>query len=166
MSEKESKPASGGGDSEADLETILDDAQRDDLTLLVCNITESMRHVITDNFDAAAALDPSLLREGNGMSDEEKMMSAPLNPSEVAKVESEKKRKEEVEKELSSPEMKTLKQSALEAYDEWRKRVIQRVGQVANSEKVAKEQLQSKSDPKRSASNAGSETTDTPKFQE
>ena len=38
--------------------------------------------------------------------------------------------------------MKNLKNGALKAFDEWREQVIMRVGQVANTERTAKEQVQ------------------------
>ncbi|KAL2421898.1 putative membrane protein C6F6.13c [Exophiala dermatitidis] len=125
---------------DVDLATILDEAQRADLTLLVANITESMRKQILDNFDSQAGLDKSLLREG--MTEDEKMMVADPANADVSAYDRERKLKEESEKDLATLKMKTLKKHVLKAYDEWREQVILRVGQVVNSERTAKEQVQ------------------------
>ncbi|KAG9770291.1 putative membrane protein C6F6.13c [Exophiala dermatitidis] len=125
---------------DVDLATILDEAQRADLTLLVANITESMRKEILDNFDSQAGLDKSLLREG--MTEDEKMMVADPANADVSAYDRERKLKEESEKDLATLKMKTLKKHVLKAYDEWREQVILRVGQVVNSERTAKEQVQ------------------------
>jgi hypothetical protein len=125
-----------------DLTTILNESQRADLTLLLANATESMRKLIQDNFNASAGLNRGLLREC--MTEDEKLMSADIDPgaADVAAFDRERKLKEKYEKELSSPQMKKLKQDALNAFDEWRQTVIERVGQVVNSERKAKEQVQ------------------------
>jgi hypothetical protein len=135
-SKDEKEESKGDGD---DLTTILNKQQRADLTLLIANITESMRKLLVDNFDATAGLDKSLLREG--MTEDEKMMSTDPN-SDVSQYENERKKKEEYEKDLNSLKMKNLKQNSLKAYDEWRESVISRVGKVVNSEEIAKKQLE------------------------
>ena len=135
-SKDEKEESKGDGD---DLTTILNKQQRADLTLLIANITESMRKLLVDNFDATAGLDKSLLREG--MTEDEKMMSTDPN-SDVSQYENERKKKEEYEKDLNSLKMKNLKKNSLKAYDEWRESVISRVGKVVNSEEIAKKQLE------------------------
>ncbi|KAJ4503130.1 hypothetical protein HRR83_008861 [Exophiala dermatitidis] len=125
---------------DVDLATILDETQRADLTLLVANITESMRKQILDNFDSQAGLDKSLLREG--MTEDQKMMVADPANADVSAYDRERKLKEESEKDLATLKMKTIKKHVLKAYDEWREQVILRVGQVVNSERTAKEQVQ------------------------
>ncbi|EXJ85640.1 hypothetical protein A1O1_06006 [Capronia coronata CBS 617.96] len=140
---RKSQPASRGDANkkgEMDLTTILDEAQRADLTLLVANITESMRKQILDNFDSTAGLDKSLLREG--MTEDEKMMAADPGNADVGAFDRERKLKEEGDKDLATMKMKNLKKNALKAYDEWREQVILRVGQVVNSERTAKDQVQ------------------------
>ncbi|EXJ92385.1 hypothetical protein A1O3_00935 [Capronia epimyces CBS 606.96] len=140
---KQSLPASRGRVNQKgglDLATVLDEGQRADLTLLVASITESMRKQILDNFDAMAGLDKSLLREG--MTEDEKMMAADPANADVAAYDRERKLKEESDKDLATVKMKNLKKNAVKAYDEWREQMILRVGQVVNSERTAKEQVQ------------------------
>ncbi len=124
---------------ETDLTTVLDKGQRADLTLLVANITESMRKLIVDNFDAMAGLDKSLLRAG--MTDDEKLMAADPSKADVGAYDKERKLKAEIEKDLTTLKMKNLKKNSLKSFDDWREQVILRVGQVVNSEKTAKEQM-------------------------
>ena len=126
----------GHGD---DLTTVLNKDQRAELTLLIAKITESMRNLIEDNFNAAAGLDRGLLRDT--MTEEEKIMSADPSTADVSAYESERKLKEQYEKDLATPAMKNLKKNALGAFDEWRENVLQRVGQVVNSGETAKDQI-------------------------
>ncbi|KAK5101725.1 hypothetical protein LTS08_004184 [Lithohypha guttulata] len=137
MSEKQSAKADKK-DGE-DLTTVLDKSQRADLTLLIANITESMRKLILDNFDAAAGLDQEMIQREQ-MTEDEKMMSADIS-GDVNKYEQQKKLKAQYEKELESPKMKNLKKNCLRAYDEWREQVIMRVGKAVNSEDEAKQQI-------------------------
>ena len=125
-----------------DLTTILDESQRGELTLLIANATESMRKLIEDNFNPSAGLNKGLLREN--MTEDEKLMSAEIDPgtADVAAFDRERKLKEQYEKELNTPKMKELKQNALRAFDEWRQTVMERVGQVVNSERTAKGQME------------------------
>jgi hypothetical protein len=82
-------------------------------------------------------------------SEEEAMKAAPSNLGEVDvekedKLKKEKKdREEEAKKELAKPETQELKKEMLKYYDEWRGRVIVRVGEIVNSREEAKEQSQS-----------------------
>lgn len=139
MVDKQSASKAEKKDGE-DLTTVLDKSQRADLTLLIADITESMRKLVVDNFDATAGLDQGFIQKEN-MTDDEKMMSADPK-ADLDKNEKQKKMKAEFEKDLDTPKMKNLKKNALKAYDEWREQVIQRVGQVVNSEDTAKEQLE------------------------
>ncbi|KAF7503974.1 hypothetical protein GJ744_002948 [Endocarpon pusillum] len=125
-----------------DLTTILDESQRGELTLLIANATESMRKLIEDNFSPSAGLNKGLLREN--MTEDEKLMSAEIDPgaADVAAFDRERKLKEQYEKELNTPKMKELKQNALGAFDEWRQTVMERVGQVVNSERTAQRQME------------------------
>jgi Protein of unknown function (DUF726) len=124
-----------------DLTTILDEPQRGDLTLLLVNATESMRKLIEDNFKPSTGLNRGLLREN--MTEDEKLMRADIDPgtADVAAFDRERKLKEQYEKELSTQKMQNLKNDALKAFDEWRQNVIERVGQVVNSERTAKGQM-------------------------
>jgi hypothetical protein len=148
MSGQNPTKSTGERDGE-DLTTILDKSQRADLTLLIANVSESMRQLLIDNFDASAGLDKGLLNVGTGKTDEEKLMSAPADPAtvDVDSYDRERKLLEQYEKDVASAKMKTLKKDALKAYDEWRENVLRRVGQVVNSQDTAQQQLKgSKSD--------------------
>ncbi|EXJ64691.1 hypothetical protein A1O7_01029 [Cladophialophora yegresii CBS 114405] len=143
MSErKASQPAVEGqkNKDETDLNTILNESQRADLTLLVANATESMRKLIIDNFDAMAGLDKKLLRAG--MTEDEKLMAADPANADVGAYDRERKLKADMEKDLTTLKMKNLKKNSLKAFDDWREQVILRVGQVVNSERTAQEQMQ------------------------
>ena len=135
------KPNGDLNDGE-DLTTILDESQRADLTLLLANATDSMRKLIEDNFDASGGLNKSLLREN--MTEDEKLMSADVDPgtADVPAFDRERKLRERYEKELSTAKMKTLRSDALKAFDEWRQTVMERVGQVVNSERIANAQVE------------------------
>jgi hypothetical protein len=135
-----------------DLTTILDKSQRADLTLLIANVSESMRQLLIENFDASAGLDNGLLNMGKGATDEEKLMNAPANPAtaDVDAYDRERKLLEQYEKDLASTKMRSLKKDALKAFDDWRENVLQRVGQVVNSQNTTQKQLkESKSDSAR-----------------
>lgn len=124
-----------------DLSTILDESQRADLTLLLANVTESMRNIILYNFNATAGLNEFLFRET--MTEDQKILNASIDPgtADVAAYDKERKLREQFEKELSQPKTKALKTKALRAYDEWREDVIQRVGHVVNSRDKARQQM-------------------------
>ena len=135
-----------------DLTTILDESQRADLTLLIANVSESMRLLLIQNFDPSAGLDKGLLNVGKGKTDEEKLMNAPADPGtvDVSAYDRERKLLQQYEMDVASAKMQDLKKEALRAYDEWRESVLQRVGQVVNSQDVARKQLkESKSDSPR-----------------
>ncbi|OAP59613.1 hypothetical protein AYL99_06911 [Fonsecaea erecta] len=125
--------------NETDLTSILNTGQRADLTLLIANVTESMRKMILDNFSSTAGLDKTLLREG--MTEEEKMMRVDPAKVDVSAYDRERKMKAEIDKDLATLKMKNLRKTALKAFDEWREQVILRVGQVVNSEHTAQEQV-------------------------
>ena len=126
-----------------DLTTILDRSQRADLTLLVADVSESMRQLLIDNFDASAGLDKGLLNIGQGETEEEKLMNAPVDPAsaDVDAYDRERKLLAQYEKDVASEKMKALKKDGLRAYDQWRENVLQRVGQVVNSQETAQKQL-------------------------
>lgn len=77
--------------------------------------------------------------------------------ADVTKKDAERKLKEQREKELSAPAMKELKQASLEFFDDWRIRVIQRVGETVNSKEKASSQLR-KAHPPDSAAHAPPDT--------
>ncbi|KIV80855.1 hypothetical protein PV11_08331 [Exophiala sideris] len=132
--EKPSRPKGKGDkpEDQVDLTSVFDEDQRVDLTLLIANLTESMRKLILDNFDSSAGLNKTLLREG--MSSDDKLLAADAN-ADVSEFDRERKLKEQYDKDLASPKMKTLKKDTLKAYDEWREHVIGRVGEVVNTKR-------------------------------
>lgn len=131
-----------------DLTTVLDASQRADLTMLIAEITESMRNLILNNFNATAGLEQGYLPQ-EGMTEDEKMMTTDPK-ADLDKYEKQRKLKEDYEKDLATIKMKNLKKNSLRSYDEWREQVIQRVGKVVNSDRTAKEQIEnSKSDDTR-----------------
>lgn len=145
-----------------DLTTVLDSSQRADLTLLIADITESMRNLILNNFDAAAGLDQGFLPK-EGLTEDEKMMAADPN-TDLSQYEKVKKLKQEYEKDLATQKMKNLKKNSLKAYDEWREQVIERVGKVVNSKGTAKEQIDKSttSDTRPKAPTTTAKVVDTP----
>ena len=76
-------------------------------------------------------------------------MNKDVNPetADVKQLDQERKLKEQREKELSAPRMKELKESSLKFFDEWRSRVIERVGDSVNSREVAKHHVKTASAP-------------------
>lgn len=165
MSSKQSDKAAKPDEKKdgEDLTTILDKSQRADLTLLIADITESMRNLILQNFDAESGLDQEYVQRQK-MNEDEKMMSADVK-SDVDQNKKQQDLKAQYEKDLASPRMKNLKKNALRAYDDWREQVIMRVGKVINSEDQAKEQIKkSKSDSaKPKAPTTVGKITDAPK---
>ena len=129
----------GKSEDGTDLATLLKKEQCADLTLLVANITEAMRKLILENFDASAGLDKKLLRQG--MTEDEKLMAADPGSADVSAYDRERKLKAEIEKDLATLKMKNLKKNSLKSFDDWREQVILRVGQVVNSEETAQEQV-------------------------
>ena len=141
------RPPPAGENGEArdgeDLTTILTESQRSDLTILIADITASMRQLLLDNFDASAGLDPSLVNAGKetqNMTEDEKMMSANIS-ADVGEIEAEKKKLAAYEKDLNSVQMVNLKKAALKAFDEWREECIARVGSAVNSEDTAEKAI-------------------------
>ncbi|KPI40680.1 uncharacterized protein AB675_10814 [Cyphellophora attinorum] len=140
-----SRPTSKDGKDGEDLNSILNDAQRAEVTLLVANCTEATRNILLQNFDADAGMDRKLFTKGG--SDEEKFMSTDPSTADVEAYDKERKLKEECEKDINSKESQKLKKEALKAYDEWREQVMMRVGEVVNTKSDAKKQLEEEKEP-------------------
>ena len=145
MAKEEPQQSSSKGDQDSkaskdgeDLTTLLEPQEREDVTLLIANCTESMRKILTNNFDATAGLNKTFLQEG--LTDDEKMMSADVK-GDVSQFDSERKLKESSEKDLSTLKMKNLKKNSLKTYDDWRQQVLMRIGEVVNSKETASNQL-------------------------
>jgi len=116
---------------------MLDPTQRANLMLLVADVTESMRKSLLDTFDASAGFDRN---PGEGMSEYEKLMISDTAKANIAEYDRQRNFKEQYGKDVAIPRVKDLKKNALEVYDEWRDRVILRVGQVINSQETTQEQ--------------------------
>ena len=141
-----SRPTSKDGKDGEDLNSILDDSQRTDVTLLIANCSEAMRTILIQNFDAEAGLDKTLMPAGK--SDEDKFMETDPSKADVGAYDKERKLKEECEKDINSHAAKKLKKEVLKAYDEWREQVMMRIGEAVNSKSTAKEQLEQETEPR------------------
>ncbi|MCJ1229134.1 hypothetical protein MMC12_005799 [Toensbergia leucococca] len=125
------------GEDDQSLTTILNPDQRGELTLLIAGATASMRQAIESNFDATATLSSNLVEELT--SEDDKIMNPNVDTGDVdvEQYDRERNLKEEREKELSAPKMKELKAACLHFFDDWRRGVIERVGEVVNSKETA-----------------------------
>ena len=121
-----------------DLKDILSESQCADLTILIANITERMRHTIERTFDAKAGL--KLINQAK--EGEDSFANIDYDPAtvDVGAYDKERKVQAEQEKELSKPRVQELKTASLKWFDEWRQIVIARVGEVVNSKKIAEKQ--------------------------
>lgn len=66
---------------------------------------------------------------------------------EPARLDAERKLKEQRQKELSAPQMKELKHASLQFFDQWRGKVINRVGETLNSKQTAQSQMMAAEPP-------------------
>jgi hypothetical protein len=131
-------------DHEQDLGTILSADERVELTLLIANITETMRKQILDTFDASIVTgkkqqQPILAVEGRNPNVDENKPHKETDEEEKAR-----KLREKREKELSAPKMLELKKDSLDFFDKWRESVILRVGTVVNNPKEVTEEQKDK----------------------
>ncbi|KAF2262372.1 DUF726-domain-containing protein [Lojkania enalia] len=133
-------PSPSKSSDETSLTTLLTQDQCADLTFLIASITATMRKSLLDTFTAEES--PPLPRNKS----EEALRAAPTDLSEVD-VEKEdklrkdlKQREKDARKELANPEVQELKKGMLNYFDEWRGRIIVRVGEVVNSREEAKKQ--------------------------
>ena len=128
-------------DQEESLATILNAAQRSDLTLLIADATTAMRETILSSFDVGSSL--SLDPSDDSLSGDDKIRNPNLDVAtrDVEQYDRERKLKEQREKELSSSKMLELKAASLRFFDEWREGVLQRIGEVVNSKETASSHL-------------------------
>jgi hypothetical protein len=127
---------------EASLTTLLAPEQCADLTFLIATITANMRQSLLDTFTAEELpAGPETLK-----SEDEALGAAPSDLASIDVAKEDKtqkereKREQEAKVELAKPEIQQLKRDMLRYYDEWRGKVISRVGEVVNSREEAKEQ--------------------------
>ena len=138
---------------EESLTTLLDEHQRGELTLLIASAMVAMRRTITSSFDADAGLTKDIVQDLK--SEDDRIMNQSVDPAtaDVAKIEAEKKLKEQRQRELGAPQMKELKEESLKFFDDWRGKVIERVGEAVNSKEKAATHMK-KADPPVSKSHA------------
>ncbi|KAG8531185.1 uncharacterized protein KY384_004543 [Bacidia gigantensis] len=133
---------------EESLTTILDEEQRGELTLLIASAMVAMRRTITSSFDANAGVAQDIAKDA--ASEDEKIMNPDVDPTkaDIPTIEAEKKLKEQRQKELATISVKELKEDSLNFFDDWRGKVIERVGEVVNSRERVKSQLKKADPPK------------------
>ncbi|KAL9638518.1 MAG: hypothetical protein Q9164_001503 [Protoblastenia rupestris] len=138
---------------EESLTTLLDEDQRGELTLLIASAMVAMRRTITSSFDANAGMTQDIVQDLT--SEDDKIMNQSVDPAtaDIEKIEAERKLREQRQKELSAPQMKELKESSLKFFDDWRGKVIERVGEVVNSKEKARTDMK-KADPPESKTHA------------
>ena len=126
---------------ESSLTTQLTADQCAELTFLIATITASMRKSLLNTFTSE-----SLAESPSAQSGADALAAAPENIDQVDVEKEDKLKKdkeariEDAKKELARPEVQELKKEMLRYFDEWRGRVIVRVGEVVNSREEAKEQ--------------------------
>ncbi|KAF2036292.1 DUF726-domain-containing protein [Setomelanomma holmii] len=127
---------------ETSLTTLLTADQCADLTFLIATITATMRKSLLQTFTAEEVQADAKTAK----TDEGALRNAPsdLDNVDVTKEHKVKKerelREQDAKKELSQPEVQELKKEMLRYFDEWRGRVVGRVGEIVNSREQAKEQ--------------------------
>jgi hypothetical protein len=134
---------------EASLTTLLTADQCADLTFLVATITMTMRKSLLDTFtpeetpvDAKAAKsEEAALAEAPTDLEDADIKTEDKRKKEQEQLRKDReKRQEDAKKELAKPEVQELKKEMLGYFDEWRGRVVGRVGEVVNSRAEAKQQ--------------------------
>lgn len=128
-----SKQPEDGSNQDQDLNTILDRSQRGDLTVLIVQITESMRKVITDNFDAAI---PPETADHQKPQDEDNEESIDSRPQEAGEERGARNNRKQVLK----PKELAANADALRYFDDWRDSVLLRISEVVNRDDEATEQ--------------------------
>ncbi|GAB7349140.1 hypothetical protein MBLNU459_g8082t1 [Dothideomycetes sp. NU459] len=129
-------------EEEESLTSILPTSEaRSQLTLMIADCTETMRRGITDTFDPDKTGQPAdattELKKGDSA-----LPQTDANPSTADVTAQDKARREQAarEKELSAPKMKALQTAALKYFDDWREKVLLRVGEAVNQREVASHQ--------------------------
>ena len=126
-------------EKEESLTTLLDESQRGELTLLIASAMVAMRRTITSSFDANVGITAQAIQDLKISSEDDKILNKDIDPAtvDVGKIEEEKKLKQQREQELSAPQMKQLKEKSLHFFDDWRGKVIERVGEAVNAREQA-----------------------------
>jgi hypothetical protein len=135
---------------ETSLTTLLTTDQCADLTFLIATITATMRKSLLQTY-TAEEIQPDA-KISNAEEDALKNAPSDLDNVDVAKDDKVKKeresREEDAKKELAQPEVQELKKEMLQYFDEWRGKIISRVGEIVNSREEAKEQTRHVGDSK------------------
>ncbi|KAF2005193.1 DUF726-domain-containing protein, partial [Amniculicola lignicola CBS 123094] len=140
---KSPAPSQSKEESETSLTTLLTSDQCADLTFLIAMITAAMRKSLIDTFTAEESTIPLSPKK---KSEDDALRAAPSNLSEIdiekeERLKKEKKeREEDSRKELALPETQELKKAMLKYFDEWRGKIIVRIGEIVNSREEAKGQ--------------------------
>jgi hypothetical protein len=150
----DSKAASKASkDDETSLTTLLSADQCADLTFLIATITASMRKALLATFTAEEV---SVIEPQPNPKDDTTVEGEKQNEDQLKK--ERKEREEDARKELAKPEVQELKKQVLIYFDEWRGRVIVRVGETVNSREEAKQQSESVKESDVEASAKGQDT--------
>lgn len=129
------------GEDDQSLATILSPQERSALTTLLRACMASMRRTITDTFDPRYAGLPSDSQFDRFSSPNPlENRDLDLGKVDVEKLDKERKDADRRIKELSEPDMQSLKSAALKYFDSWRDSVLARVGEAVNPNTEAKEQ--------------------------
>ena len=131
-------------DDDQSLTTVLSSHRdRTNLLLLVANCTELMRKQCSDTFDPRASdilVNPDT-SEADLIDMSESEGGQPQNTQAVGgRGAAEEERREALVQELSSPQTQELKRATLKYLDDWRARVLERVGEAVNQKVEAHEQ--------------------------
>ncbi|PSN63576.1 DUF726-domain-containing protein, partial [Corynespora cassiicola Philippines] len=135
-------PSQSPQSDDTSLTTLLSADQCADLTFLIATITATMRKSLLDTF-TAEEVPPD---NAPAKSEEAALMEAPTNLGDVDVEKEDKlkkerlKREEDAKKELGKEEVQALKKAMLAYFDEWRGKVIIRVGEIVNSRETAESQ--------------------------
>jgi hypothetical protein len=127
---------------ETSLTTLLTADQCADLTFLIATITATMRKSLVQTY-TAEEIQPDAK---TSKTEEDALKNAPsdIGNVDVEKEDKVKKERESRERgakeELAQPEVQELKKQMLQYFDEWRGKIISRVGEIVNSRKEAEEQ--------------------------
>lgn len=137
---EESQSTKKDAGEEQSLTTLLNEDQRGELTLLLASAMATMRKTIESSFDVNASFSKDLAATAS--SEDEKILDPNTDPAkvDVSKAEAEKKARETLRKELESVPVQELKAASLKFFDDWRGKVISRVGEVVNSRDKASSQ--------------------------
>jgi hypothetical protein len=131
-------------DDETSLTTLLSTDQCANLTFLIATITATMRKSLLDTFTAeempSSSIPTTKAKQESAEAVDGKQDDADVEKEKARLKKEQAEREAEARKELAKPETQELKKAMLKYFDEWRGKVIGRVGEIVNSREEAKEQ--------------------------